>query len=369
MDSRQRFRAVMDFQKTDRPFRWETPGAWAATIQRWKNEGFEKPPGMPFAEFFEMDDLRWIPVGGGWTGNPYCPFFDTRLISEDGENRTLMDRYGITKRERIENPETSMPQFLSFPVENRRDYENKIRHRLDFRSPDRFPANWSELARQYEKRDYALGLHVIGPFGFLRNLMGDENLMYALFDDPGLIREMMDDWRTFYMGFIKSICRDAVPDFTMIWEDICYSRGPLISPELFREFMSGSLLDVVGCMREMKIKGIVVDTDGDCEKMLPVYLACGANAFYPFEVQAGMDIVKLRKQYGESFVIIGGLNKRALAGGKGDIIAEVDSKYPFMISKNGWIPMLDHTVPPDVPYENFKFFIEYVRNFKPERAQ
>lgn len=369
MNSRQRFHAVMDFKETDRPFRWETPGTWAATSQRWATEGYDKPANISLTQFFEMDDLRWIPIKGGWTGNPYYPMFEIQELSVEDENRILIDRYGITKKERIKNPETSMPQFLKFPVENRQDYEDKIRPRFDYRSPERLPENWSELVKQYNNRDYTLGLHVIGPFGFLRNLMGDENLMYAFFDDPKLVHEMMYDWKVFYIGFLKSICADMVPDFTMIWEDISYSRGPLISPELFEEFMSGPLTEVIDCMREMKIKGIIVDTDGDCHKMLPIYLNCGANAFYPFEVQAGMDIVQLRKQYGQSFVIIGGLNKRALAGSKEDIIEEVDSKYPFMISKKGWIPMLDHTVPPDVPYENFKFFLEYVRSFEPKTSK
>jgi uroporphyrinogen decarboxylase len=74
-----------------------------------------------------------------------------------------------------------------------------------------------------------------------------------------------------------------------------------------------------------------------------------------------MDIVKIRKEYGRQFVIIGGLNKKLLAVGKDEIIQEVDSKVPFMLESCGYIPMLDHTVPPDVPYENFCYFIDYVR--------
>ncbi|MBN2883694.1 MAG: hypothetical protein JXN10_09195, partial [Clostridia bacterium] len=62
-----------------------------------------------------------------------------------------------------------------------------------------------------------------------------------------------------------------------------------------------------------------------------------------------------------SFVIIGGLNKKLLADSKEAIKEEVDLKVQFMLKHGGYIPMLDHTVPPDVPYETFRYFISYVR--------
>lgn len=363
MNARDRFLSTFAFKETDRPFRWETPGIWAATAARWRNEGYEKPPGTKFSEYFEMDMIKWLPFKGGWTGNPYYPMFDKVPISDDGTNVTYIDRYGITKRERKKNPETSMPQFLDFPVKSRDDYIKTIRPRMNFNDMGRFPENWDELSVEYKSRSYVLGMYVIGPFGYLRNLMGDEGLMYALYDNSDLIHEIMSDWRDFYLGFVNLVCADVVPDFIMIWEDICYSSGPLISPSAFNEFMAPCLKDVISAIRKCGINGIVVDTDGDCSKMLPVYLDCGANAFYPFEVQAGMDIVKLREQYGNEFVIIGGLDKKTLAVSKEAAKAEVDKKVPFMLSKGGYIPMLDHTVPPDVPFDNFRFFIDYVRTF------
>jgi uroporphyrinogen decarboxylase len=202
-----------------------------------------------------------------------------------------------------------MPQFLKFPVTNRATYESEIKWRLNPQSKNRFPQNWAALAESYKNRDYPLGMFVIGPFGHIRNLFGDEELMYVFFDDPQLVHDIMADWADFYQQFISAVCADAGPDFIMIWEDMCYRSGPLISPEFYREFMSPYLKRVIDTARNCGIPGIAVDNDGDCAKMLPLYLECGANAFYPFEVQAGMDIVAIRKQYGKRFAIIGGLDK------------------------------------------------------------
>jgi uroporphyrinogen decarboxylase len=148
----------------------------------------------------------------------------------------------------------------------------------------------------------------------------------------------------------------------MIWEDMCYKSGPLISPEFYSTFMSPYLKEVVATAKSCGIKGIVVDNDGDCSKMLPLYLECGVNAFYPFEVQAGMDIINIRKQYGNAFTIIGGLDKRALAVGEDAIRKELDGKVPFMSEIGGYIPMLDHSVPTDVSLKSFRFYLDYVRS-------
>jgi uroporphyrinogen decarboxylase len=80
-------------------------------------------------------------------------------------------------------------------------------------------------------------------------------------------------------------------------------------------------------------------------------------------MQAGMDIVELRKSYGKSFATIGRIDKRALAGTGEDIVTEADSKPSTCFRRADGSQMPDHTVPPDVPYENFGFFIYYVRSF------
>ncbi|MCK5812490.1 MAG: hypothetical protein KAG94_06290 [Clostridiales bacterium] len=362
MKAKQLFRDTFDFKELPRPIKWETPGIWGATRKRWIAEGYDKNiTGRGFFEHFDMEAPIWLPFKGGWTGNPYSPMFGTKLINDDDVNIIHVTKDGITKKERKYDRETSMPQFLEFPVKNKNDYEKKIKFRMDYNSDERFPKNWRSLITNYKESTYPLGMFIIGPFGYLRNLLGDENLMYLLFDEPDFVHQIMNDWMNFYLGFIPRVTKDILPDFVMVWEDISYNMGPLISPMHFKEFMSPYLTKILDLVKKIGIKGRIVDTDGNCNSMIPIYLDCGANGFYPFEVQAGMEIVELKKQYGDSFVIIGGIDKKTLAIDEEAIMNEVDSKVPFMLENKGYIPMLDHTVPPDIPLKNFEFFINYVR--------
>lgn len=367
MNAKERFIATLTFEKTDRPFRWETPAVWPATIKKWHKEGLPEHitcsniTDSEVYDYFGMDKLGWLPFPGGWITDPFHPMFEAKTIEDDGVSLTIQDADGIVKKIMKDNPDTSMPQFLKFPGETPEDYEKNISWRLDPKDEGRFPADWSARVREYAVRDYPLGMFVIGPFGHIRNLMGDEIMMYKLYDEPDFIRMIMKNWKDFYIAFLTRVAKDVTPDFLMVWEDMCYNGGPLISPEAFKEFMAPYLKEVLRCAKELGIVGRVVDNDGDCRKMLPIYLDCGANAFYPFECQAGMDILALRKEYGKQFAIIGGLRKGALAESREAVMSEIDRKVPAMLKQGGYIPMLDHSVPTNVSLEMFKFFLTYMR--------
>ncbi len=80
----------------------------------------------------------------------------------------------------------------------------------------------------------------------------------------------------------------------------------------------------------------------------------------PFECAAGLDIREIRKKY-PHLRILGGIDKREIAKGKEAIDKELESKLPFMFSKGGYIPTLDHHVHPQISYENFKYYLKKTR--------
>jgi len=47
---------------------------------------------------------------------------------------------------------------------------------------------------------------------------------------------------------------------------------------------------------------------------------------------------------------------------KKDIEKEVYSKVPLLLKGGGYIPAVDHSVPPDVSFENYSFFIDLIRS-------
>lgn len=74
-----------------------------------------------------------------------------------------------------------------------------------------------------------------------------------------------------------------------------------------------------------------------------------------------MDPVKIRKKYGKDLALMGGIDKRELAKDKKAIEKEVREKIVPMLEEGGYIPTVDHTVPPDVPLGNFLYYLELKR--------
>jgi uroporphyrinogen decarboxylase len=85
------------------------------------------------------------------------------------------------------------------------------------------------------------------------------------------------------------------------------------------------------------------------------------NGIYPLEVAADQDAVALRKKYGKDLLLMGNIDKRVLARTKEEIEREVLKKVPWLAMQGGYFPFVDHSVPPDVPLENFQYYLDLVK--------
>ena len=361
----------MRFEDVDRPPLW-TMGPWLQTFRRWEREGL--PVDMEPADFFGYDDpplFKEGPIKSGrqWVTFDFAPIprFPEEVLEETDTYLIQIDEYGSKKKEFKGKQRSCMPQWLEFAVKGRKDWES-IKERFDPKDARRYPLAWGEdLFRSLTNRDYTIGIGfstVNAPsfFGWIRQLVGLENTLYLLYDDPKLIHDM----NTFYESFTLALLEEAVSkiefDFVNFWEDMAYNHGPLISPQAFGEFMLPHYKRVTGFLREQGVDIISVDSDGNIEKLIPLWLEGGVNVVWPLEVAAGMDAVALRKRYGKSLGLWGNIDKRILAKGKEAIEKEVMSKVPLLIKQGGFIPMVDHVVPPDVSLDNYLYYLRCLKN-------
>jgi uroporphyrinogen decarboxylase len=148
-------------------------------------------------------------------------------------------------------------------------------------------------------------------------------------------------------------------DHIHIWEDMSGKQGSLISPRMVEEFMMPCYDRIVDFARAHGVRLVSVDTDGDCSELVPIMVRHGVNYYLPFEVQAGNDILAYRQQY-PTLGILGGLDKRALAGTRADVDVEV-ARCAEMLKHGRYIPGFDHLIPPDATWDNFQHAARQVR--------
>jgi uroporphyrinogen-III decarboxylase len=133
-------------------------------------------------------------------------------------------------------------------------------------------------------------------------------------------------------------------------------NGAMISPAMVREFMMPYMKKVADFLKARGVRHIHLDTDGDCCSLIPLFSEVGVTGMWPFEHTGGVDILEIRKQY-PSLVMSGGIAKGALAHGK-TAIDDALEPVAEMLEHGGFIPHIDHFVPPDVSLENFTYYRE-----------
>ena len=352
MTDRERFHAVLNYQPVDRCV-YRAEGGWPETYERWRTEGWTPETGP----FYPTD--RWEWQGGWFFPNPP---FEHKVVEEDETTVTYINHEGILLRERKDQPYSSMPQFVRFPVETREDFRKFWAERMQPDLAARLGADYVARLQAYRDRDYPLIIisdRWGGFFGPLRNLTGVENLCMLFYDDPAFVEEMMDATADFIIAMLGQILDITDIDCYGFWEDMAYKTGPLLGPAQARKYMLPRYKRVVDFVRSRGVEWVCLDSDGDITELIPVWLDAGINILYPFEAQAGMDVLAVRREYGRDLRMWGGINKRALATGPAAIDAELARVRP-LVEEGGYIPGLDHSMPPDVSFANYQYYMEHL---------
>lgn len=379
MNSRERFLACMHFERVDRAPDWEM-GYWAGTQERWYEEGLPRhadaPTGLGWGAGLKGEGFPWRrieprdcsvhsffgldkgieKIDGEWG---VWPHFDLEVLWEDEERVKRRDKDGTVVMVRKDS--ASLPHVLDWPVRDRVSWEELKDERLRIDISGRLSPDWPQQVEEYKNRDWPLviGGPFLGVFSSLRTLFGFERMMYAFFDDPQLVRDVLSHLTELWLGLFEEVLSQTDVDYAYFWEDMSYKSGSMVSPRIFREFLLPVYQRINGFFRQYGIDVVLLDTDGNVWGLIPLFLEGGVTGLYPFEVRAGMDVAEVRAKY-PRLQMLGGIDKTALARGPEAIDAELARIAP-VIKTGGYVPGVDHYVPPDVPWEHFAYYRRQLR--------
>lgn len=361
MNDRERFLAVMEYKPVDRVPNWEL-GLWGQTQERWLKEGAR-------AEQIDGDWFSGIPALGHDRREfvnvrmGMIPPFEAKVLERTDRYEIIQHSNGIITKALIEGTvggtRASMDQYLKFPVENVKDLR-ELKKRYDPTNPERYPQNWREKIPEWKSRKHVLILGVntcVGFYGVARAWMGTENLSLAFYDQPELCDEMFEFIADFVIEVTKPILQEVEFDYFNFFEDMACVSGPLMSPSSFRRFIFPHYRRAIDHLKKHGVRYISLDSDGNTEPLIPLFLEMGVDAHWPFERAANMDPNRIRKQFGRQLRIWGAVDKRKLTKGREEIDSALEELIP-LIEEGGFIPTLDHTFPPDISWDNFCYYME-----------
>ncbi len=351
MTHREKFQRVMHYDLSQ-GFPFYATGPWAETVRRWRGEGL--PEGVGVSEFLGLKPMKLqdVSCNGG-------PMREPRVLSEDAEWILRTDQYGRTLRSSKLNP--SIEECIDFPVKTPEDLRLVLDTCYDLdRMEDRFPADWEAKSRA--KAADTSGIVIAGGcyYWVLRSLAGVETASYLFYDAPELVAELFERCTTIAMEGVRRASTFLKLDAIGFGEDIAFKNGPFVSPDMFRRYLLPGYRRIMDLGHSLGIDLTWYDSDGDLRLYIQEFLEVGVNNLVPCEVAAGMAPSELRRRFGRDLRMVGGIDKREIAKGRRAIDAEIERNLP-VIYDGGYLPAIDHSVPTDVSFADYCYFIDKLR--------
>ncbi|MBA4388574.1 MAG: hypothetical protein C0404_11370 [Verrucomicrobia bacterium] len=358
-----RFEDCMEYRPSDRRPNHEL-GVWGQTRERWVAEAPEAVSGFTWDWFVAenglgLDRREYVNVN-----YEFIPAFPQEVISEDERYVVARNSKGIVSRGLkegiVRGTRMSMDEYIDFPVKKPEDFAD-IRKRMVGTMPDRMPKELDEKRLQrWAQRTYPLVLGrncaARGFYWRARELMGTVNLSYAWYDYPELMHEMMEFFADFLIETSRPALQKLKVDYFVFNEDMSMKGGPLLGPDTYREFIFPHFKRVIDFLRSNGVRYIAVDSDGDPTVLIPHLLDAGVDTIWPVERASDVSPQEWRRQFGRDLRIWGGVDKRILPLGPEAIRKHLAEFIP-LIEEGGFIPTVDHTVPPDVSWDNFRHYM------------
>ena len=345
---REEYLDYMTFQANARPLFTELFGPLVGLKEEWAAQGATAAE-LDFTAFeFRAPMIGGLPINTGWLGpDRYEP------IEETAEHQIYRDYLGRLMK--LCRGFATIPLPLEYPVETADDWL-AMKGEFQF-SDERLAGDWRKAAADCLAAGQAIMVNMPGAFAGPRDLMGDEAVCLAYYDQPELLHDMIDTFCRTSCRVLDAVSREVQVDILFVHEDMAGKSGPLAGPNHVREFFAPYYRTVWDMLADRGARLFEQDSDGDMRPVIDAFLEAGINVMYPCEPAAGMDIVQLREQYGQRLAFSGGIDKHVLRRSQEEITVELEYKIPPIVATGGCVLALDHRIPNGTPLANYRFYL------------
>ena len=234
----------------------------------------------------------------------------------------------------------------------------------EFPDPDA-PHRLGGLEHLVEKAEgkLAVNFHCRVAFMWSVFLMGMDKLMVAMALEPGFVHELFSRMADVNIVVIRRAVKTGA-DTISLGDDYCANKGPLMSPEMFKEFILPHLKRAVTAVHEEGAK-CIKHCDGNIWPLLDMMVEAGIDCINPLEPVANMDIADVKDQYGDRICIMGNIDCAELLchGREIEIVQAVKQCISRGAQGGGLIISSSNSIHSGVKPENYAAMIGAVHEF------
>ncbi|NLZ63528.1 MAG: hypothetical protein GX902_06935 [Lentisphaerae bacterium] len=325
---------------------------WQYTMRNWENQGKVPPNACP-VEHFGLDMLLCEPCN-----MRIHPQAQDQVISEDEDTVTLLDGNGATLRRHKKHDTT--PEHVDFSIKERKQWLELAK---PFLTADTATRLNREAYRKARQRAAEKGLFFcwvgVNVFELMHPICGHENMLLGMALDPEWIEDMVNTYSELILQLQQELfAAEGPPDGIWYWDDMGFRGRPFMSPDMYRELIMPAHRKTIDYAHSLGLP-VIMHSCGFIEPLLPYMVEAGIDALQAIEIKAGMDLLRIDKQFGEKIALIGGLDARPIANNDlPGITRELESKIPIVKKNRGFIMHSDHSIPESTEYETYLYFKE-----------
>ena len=352
MTSRERIARILRHEAVDRiavceEFWFETHRKWAAGGHVRADESLEEHFGHDLRQCWALDTMG--DLGAGET-----------ILEEQDENILVRNGNGAVLR--WHKDRTGTPEHVDFAVKDRASWEELIRPYVT--NPDDYARRGGAENYRKHKRLAAEGERFfcwsgVNVFECMHPVCGHEYMLMGMALDPDWVRDMCEVYAELIINVMEVLfAAEGKPDGVWFYEDMGFKQRPFMSPAMYRDIVWPSHKRTFDYVHSLDLP-VIVHSCGFVEPLVEGLIDAGMDCLEAMEVKAGMDLVEIKKKYGDRIALCGGLDVRALESN--DLAAvqtELDAKLPAAMAGGGYILHTDHSISPRVDYETYRFFVE-----------
>lgn len=180
----------------------------------------------------------------------------------------------------------------------------------------------AELTMAYRNEigdEFMIGFSADGTRGFPPDGKLEE-FSYRLIDEPDKVKE--ESKRSIVEALDKARrMKQAGADVVWMGSDYAMNSGPFFSPDMFAEFVTPFLKQLIAGFKELGLY-VIKHTDGDINPIIDQIVDARPHAIHSLDSVANMDIRQIKELYGDKVALIGNVPHGPLQMKQRDVVAE-----------------------------------------------
>lgn len=353
--TRDQYIELMTFGNSARPMFSELMGLLVGLEDEWRAQGATEDEINLTS--FDWDYVPSVLCGADTVRIGVCALQEPEIIEETDKYIIQRDFLGRTLK--MCKGMSTVPLPLDFPVKKLDDWL-RIKKHFEF-TEESIDWNAVEKAKHLQSQGVLVVARMPGGWNLPAELMGVEMACMAYYAEPELMQDIIKTVTIATFKILERVTDKLQIDLLSVHEDLAGTGGPIIGPNQIEEFIKPYYTTIWDLVSGRGTKLFDMDSDGNITAVIDVFLESGVNIIHPFEPNAGMDIMEVRKKYGKKLAIIGGIDKFVLQKSREDIRRELEYKMQPMMRDGGIVFGLDHRIPNGTSLENYRYYVNLGR--------